>query len=110
VTTALAATSGYIIKCLSTIRATLRSGTGLPGAGIGTVSSFTFSTCTGSALHNGTLAIKYVNSTHKLQLLAAGGNLHFYKTVGCAGLIRSQDRLTLSAAGTVTPAQTITSP
>jgi hypothetical protein len=95
-------TSGYQIKCPSTVKATLKSGTG--------ASCFAKIDGTGADADNGTLAINYTNSTHKLKLLAIGGNLHFYQAMGCSGLIRSQDRLTLSGAGLVTPAQKITSP
>ena len=57
-----------------------------------------------------TLAINYTNSTQKLKFLTTGGNLRFYQAVGCAGLIRSQDLLTLSGTGPLAPAQKITSP
>jgi hypothetical protein len=152
------ATTGYQIRCPSTIKATLKGGTGLPGTGIGTVSSFTFGTCagppgftytltlrhlpytlnatsynsssgtttakiigihgtlegsacsavidgTGAGADNGTLAINYANSTPKLKFLTTGGNLRFYQVVGCAGLIRSQDHLTLSGTGPVAPTE-----
>ncbi len=157
------ANTGFVVTCPSTLKATLKSGTGLPGAGIGSVSSFTFGTCTGplgftytlklshlpatlnatsyesstgtttaeiTGMHgtfvgtscsyvldgtgasqdNGTIAVTYVNGTGKLQLLASG-NLHVYELQGgCFGLVNSGDHLTLSATGTATPAQTITSP
>lgn len=147
----------------SEIKATLRSGTGLPGTGIGSISSFTFTKCTGpldiqytlklshlpfklnatsynsgtttatiAGIHgkfagpscsyvldgtgatqdNGTLVVSYVNSTHKLTFLTAGGDLHVYNLIGCGGLgeIHNHDHITISATGTVTPPQTITSP
>ena len=149
----------------SHIKATLGSGTGLPGTGIGSISSFTFAKCsgplgiaytltfshspfklnatsynsgtgtttatiagihgtfagptcsfvldgTGATKDNGAVVVTYVNSTHKLKFLTTGGDLHVYKLVGCGGLgeIHNHDRLTISATGTVTPSQTITSP
>jgi hypothetical protein len=159
-------TTGSLVTCDSSpIKATLKSGTRLPGSGIGTISSFTFSTCTGplnlaytltlshlpftlnalsynsstgtttakiigihgtfrgpscfyvldgtgATMHNGTLAITYINGTHKLKFLTTGGNLHVYQLSSCGflGPIHNNDHLTLSATGTVTPSQTITSP
>jgi hypothetical protein len=158
------ATTKNFVTCLSSdIEATLRSGTGLPGTGIGSISSFTFAKCsgpldvqytltlshspfkfnataynsgittatiagihgkfagpscsyvldgTGATQDNGTLVVTYVNSTHKLKFLTTGGDLHVYQLIGCGGLgeIHNGDRLTISATGTVTPPQTITSP
>lgn len=160
------ATTDNFVTCLSSdIKATLKSGTGLPGTGIGSISSFTFAKCsgplgiqytftlshspfkfnatsynsgtgtttatiagihgkfagpscsyvldgTGATEDNGTLVVTYVNSTHKLKFLTTGGDLHVYKLIGCGGLgeIHNHDRLTISATGTVTPSQTITSP
>ena len=160
------ASTGGEVECpSSTIKATLKSGTGLPGAGIGSISSFTFATCsgplnfmytltlshlpfafnatsysastgtttakiigihgdfkgpscsyeldgTGASMNNGTLAVTYVNGTHKLKFLTIGGNLHVYKLSGCGGLggIFNNDLITFSGTGTVTPSQTITSP
>ena len=154
------------VECASsTIKAALKSGTGLPGAGIGSISSFTIATClgplsimftmtlshlpyalgatsynastgtttakitgihgnftgpgcsyvldgTGASMDNGSTVVSYVNATHKLRFLPFGGNLHVYKLAGCGflGGIHNNDHMTLSAAGTVTPAQTITSP
>jgi hypothetical protein len=160
------ATTESTVTCLSSdIKATLRSGTGLPGTGIGSISSFTFAKCsgplgiqytltfshspfkfnatsynsgtgtttatiagihgkwagptcsfvldgTGATQDNGTMVVTYVNSTHKLKFLTTGGDLHVYDLLGCGALgeIHNHDRLTFSATGTVTPAQTITSP
>jgi len=157
--------TGAPVECPATLKATLASGTGLSGTGIGSVSSFTFGTCTGPAdfkftlkpshlpyplnaasynatagtmtgsiaeFHgafsgsgclfvldgtgasndNGILAIKYVNGTHTLKVVKTGDNLHSYKTNGCGALtgVNNGDSWTLIGAGTVTPAQTITSP
>jgi hypothetical protein len=156
--------SGAVVNCASsTVKITLKSGSGLPGAGIGSITSFTFGTCTGplgttftltnshlpyslnavsydsstgttkatiTGIHgvingpsctwtvdgtgatkdNGTIAVTYVNSTHKLKYLATGGNLHIYRVIGCAGLITNGDPATGSGTATVTPAQTITNP
>lgn len=42
------ASTGSVVSCpSSTIKATLKSGTGLPGTGIASLSSFTFATCSG---------------------------------------------------------------
>ena len=41
--------TGAPVECPATLKATLASGTGLSGTGIGSVSSFTFGTCTGPA-------------------------------------------------------------
>jgi hypothetical protein len=158
--------NGVEVGCpSSTIKATLKSGSGLSGTGIGSVSSFSFATCTGpisiqytltlnhlpftlnatsynpgtgtttgkiTGIHgtfsgpgcsyvldgtgagknDGTLTVSYVNSTNKLKLLTTVGNLHIYDLIGCGGLggVKNNDPLTLSGTGTVTPAQTITSP
>jgi hypothetical protein len=160
------ATTGSLVECnSSTIKATLKSGSGLSGTGIGVISSFTFGTCagplgiqftltlshlpytlnavsydsststttakitgihgtfvgpscsyvldgTGASMDDGTLAVTYTNGTHALKFLTTGGNLHVYKLSGCGflGGIHENDHLTLSATGTATPSQTITSP
>ncbi len=96
-----------------------KSGTGTTTAAItGIHGTFMGPSCsyvldgTGAAMHNGTLAITYTNGTHKLKFLTTGGNLHVYQLRSCGflGPIHNDDRLTLSATGTVSPAQTITSP
>ena len=160
------ATTGSLVTCPSaTTKATLKSGTGLPGTGIGSILSVTLATCTGplgitftmklnhlpyrldatsynasagattgkitgihgnftgpscsyvldgtgASMDNGTISVSYVNGSHKLKFLASGGNLHVYKLVGCGflGGIHNNDHMTFSATGTMTPAQTITSP
>lgn len=48
--------------------------------------------------------------TGHLKLLTTGGNLHFYRVRGCAGLLGSGDPATLSATFAVSPKQAITSP
>jgi hypothetical protein len=155
--------TGEVLKCRSSLKATLASGSGLSGAGIGSISSFTFPPCvgplgltftittshlpcalnagsydgatgtttgsitgihgtfmgpgcssvfdgTGASRDNGTLAVTYTNGTQRLTFLKTGGNLHAYKVSGCNGLFNSNDHLTLAGTGTMTPAQTITSP
>jgi len=55
------ARTGSIIRCQSSsMKATLTSGTGLSGTGIGSISSFTFSTCIGA------LGIQYTLKTSHL--------------------------------------------
>jgi hypothetical protein len=59
---------------------------------------------------DGTVPVRYTNSTGRLRTRATGGNLHFYKVLGCAGLINTGDTATISAIYTMSPAQVITSP
>ena len=154
-------TSGTTVSCTSSTTAgTLKSGSGLKGAGIGSVTSIAFTNCTVlgqtvslstgtvswpinavsykagvthgtvSGIHfalsssicsapidgtsgtadNGTVKITYTNSTHKLKILATGGNLHVYDVSGCFGLVNNGDAGSITSTSTVTPAQTITSP
>jgi hypothetical protein len=67
---------------------------------------------TGASKDNGTVVVTYVNSTHKLKILTTGDNLHVYNLLGCGflGGIHNGDHMTFSAAGAVTPPQTVTSP
>jgi hypothetical protein len=65
---------------------------------------------TGATANNGKVKIKYANGTHKLKILATGGNLHVYNVSGCFGVIASGDAVTITSAYLVSPAQTITSP
>jgi len=65
---------------------------------------------TGAAKDNGMVKVTYVNKTHKLTVLATGGNLHIYNVSGCFGLINSGDPSSYTAVNAVSPAQTITSP
>jgi hypothetical protein len=65
---------------------------------------------TGATANNGKVAATYTNSTHKLKILATGGNLHIYRVSGCLGLINSGDGSSYTATYTVSPAQKITSP
>lgn len=59
----------------------------------------------------GRVVFRYTDSTGRLKLLAAGGDLHFYEvSKGCLGSVNSGDPATLGATYTVTPRQTITSP
>ncbi len=64
-------------------------------------------TTAGSA---GKVKVTYKNSTGKLTVLAAGGNLHVFNVSGCAGLINSGDATQFTGVYTVTPKQKITSP
>jgi hypothetical protein len=152
------------LKCASsTTKVTLKKGSKLAGAGIGSVTSVAFTKCTGplgisftvksthlpwhlnavsynktthvtsgtiSGIHavltgpgcsaavdgtgatknNGMVKVTYSNKTHKLSVLAAGGNLHIYKVAGCFGLIHNNDPSTYTAVYGVAPLQTITSP
>jgi hypothetical protein len=55
------ASTGSLVTCpSSTIEATLKSGTGLPGAGIGSISSFTFATCSGPLNFMYTLTLSHL--------------------------------------------------
>ena len=65
---------------------------------------------TAAGANNGKTKITYTNSTGKIKLLAAGGNLHSYAVSGCFGLVNNNDVQQASGSGTVTPKQTITSP
>ena len=58
----------------------------------------------------GQVKVTYKNSTGKLTVLAAGGNLHVWGVVGCAGLINTGDATQFVGSYTVTPKQKITSP
>jgi hypothetical protein len=59
---------------------------------------------------DGTVRLRYSNSTGHLTVLATGGNLHAYKVSGCVGLVNNGDPVTISATFTLNPKQTITSP
>jgi hypothetical protein len=156
--------TGSVLSCTSSkSTGTLKSGSGIGGASLGTIKTLTFSNCTGplgltftvtnshfpwtlsgasynsttgvttghiagihsvlsgpgcsatvdgtsATANNGKVKVTYKNSTHKLSVLAAGGNLHVYNVSGCAGLINSGDVTTFVGTYTVSPAQTITSP
>jgi hypothetical protein len=65
---------------------------------------------TSGTADNGMVKGTYTNSTAKLALLAAGGNLHAYNVSGCLGLINDNDPAQSSGTLTVAPKQTITSP
>jgi len=65
---------------------------------------------TAATARDGIVRFTYADSTGRLKLLTTGGNLHFYPVRDCAGLISDGDPATLSAAFTVVPKQTITSP
>ena len=156
--------TGSKLTCLSsTLGGALKSGSGLPGTGIGSITTVHSIECpsplgptwilmardlpwhlnawsytamtgvvTGSLSHlqiafsgpsctavidgtsgtasDGTVKVRYTNSTGLLKLLTTGGNLHFYNVRGCAGLVITGDSATLSATFTVSPKQAITSP
>lgn len=153
--------TGSVLTCASsTSSATLKSGHGISGAGLGSITKLSFSKCTGplgltftvsnsgfpwklnatsykngvtkgtitgiksklsgpsctanvggaTAGSAGTVAITYTNSTGKLAVLAAGGNLHVFNVNGCAGLINSGDATQFVGSYAVTPKQKITSP
>ncbi len=60
---------------------------------------------------DGWVKFTYADSTGRLTLLTATGNLHFWNvSAGCLGLVNSGDRARLGAAFTVSPKQAITSP
>jgi hypothetical protein len=59
---------------------------------------------------DGVVAVSYANTTGKLTIHTAGGNLHWFHVSGCAGLVGDGDPATLSAAYAVSPDQEITSP
>ena len=59
---------------------------------------------------DGHVRFRYTNSTGRLKILTAGGNLHFYNVTGCAGLWNDNDPLTISGTFPLSPRQTITSP
>lgn len=63
-----------------------------------------------TATSKGKVKVTYKNSTGKLSVLAAGGNLHVWNVKGCAGLINSGDATQFVGVYTVTPKQKITSP
>ena len=160
-TTVKDTTSGTSASCTSSnLSGSLKSGHGLAGAGLGTVTSVAFNNCsvagqtlsissgpvvwalnassyasgvthgtiskihisvsssicsfvidgTGASAKNGKVKITYSNSTHKLKILPAGGNLHVYNVSGCFGLISNGDAGSISSAYAISPAQRITSP
>lgn len=157
------ATSGVVIHCTSSsLVAKLKSGSGLPGAKIASITKFSFGSCVGpgglifalktgifpyhlnansytSASGETTATISgirafmtgsgcfadidgttlttggkvkgvYTNSTHHLKITASGTLQLYNVSAGCLGLWNTGDRMTISGAYAVTPAQTITSP
>jgi hypothetical protein len=155
------ATTDGVITCTSSATSgKLKSGSGLAGQGLGTLSKVSFSKCTGegfsitmtsgalpwslnavsyksgvtdgtiTGVHitgknsdcsavldgtsgtadNGMVKFTYTNKTHKMAILATGGNLHIYDVSGCGGFINDGDSATFATSYTVKPAQTITSP
>jgi hypothetical protein len=63
-----------------------------------------------TATAKGKVKVTYKNSTHKLTVLATGGNLHVFNVSGCAGLINTGDATQFTGVYTVSPTQKITSP
>src|SRR5215472_2504969 len=115
--------SGVSLSCASSKgAATLKSGSGLSGTGIGSITSLAFTSCTGPGglmftVTNShfpwslnAVSFNSTTSTGALKVLTTGGNLHIYSVSGCFGLIRSGDPATFSATYTVSPKQAITSP
>jgi hypothetical protein len=64
---------------------------------------------TGATKDNGMVKATYTNKTHKLVILAAGGNLHIYDA-NCLGIINNKDGSSFTGTYLITPGQTITSP
>jgi hypothetical protein len=90
------------------------------GVVTGTVShlqiSMSFAGCsavidgTSGTASDGLVRFTYTDSTGRLTVLAASGNLHFWNvSAGCLGIVNSGDRATLGATFTVSPKQAITS-
>jgi hypothetical protein len=155
--------TGSVLTCTSsTSTGTLKSGSGVSGASLGSITKLSFSNCMGplgltftvtnsafpwtlsgtsynagtgtttgfingiksklsgpscsanvggtTATSKGKVKVTYKNSTGKLSVLAAGGNLHVWNVSGCAGLINSGDATQFVGVYTVTPKQKITSP
>jgi hypothetical protein len=65
---------------------------------------------TSGTASDGIVRFSYANATALLRTVPGGGDMHFYKVSGCAGLYRTGDPATLSGAFTVSPKQTVTSP
>ncbi len=154
-----------VLTCASSSsKGTLKKGSGVSGSNLGSITSLSFTNCTGplgltftvtnsgfpwtlsgttynastgtttgfingikshlsgpscsadvagaTATSPGKVKVTYTNSTGKLKVLAAGGNLHVYNVPAgqCAGLINSGDATQFVGTYTVTPKQTITSP
>ena len=80
----------------------------IPVAGNGC--NFVIASTSGTA-SDGRVRFTYTDSTGRLTVLAASGNLHFWNvSAGCLGGFNDGDRATLSATFTVSPKQAITSP
>jgi hypothetical protein len=93
------ATTGVVTGSLSHLQIAL-SGTGCTAVIDGT----------SSTAGDGTVKVRYTNSTGRLQTRTTGGNLHFYHVRGCAGLLNTGDPATIRVTLTVSPRQAITSP
>jgi len=59
---------------------------------------------------DGVAAVSYTSGTGILKILPTGGDLHWYRVHGCAGIINNGDAATLTASYTISPRQVITSP
>lgn len=156
--------TGAMFTCVSAVlTGTLNGGSGLPGTGIGSVTTVSIGACgnlgmftvtpgglpwhvnlasydatkgvvTGSLTHlqfhltgnsfschavidgtsgtarDGIVKFSYANGSAVLSAVPAGGNLHFYRIAGCAGIILPGDPATVRATFAVSPKQTITRP
>ena len=92
------------------------------GSGVATGSishiqmQFAFPSCTAvidgtsATASNGRVRFRYADGTGHLTTLVTGGGLHFYHVSGCAGIVLTNDALTVSATFTLSPKQTVTSP
>jgi hypothetical protein len=89
---------------------TIAALTGIVGGVTGFGCTMTFAGTT--AMSPGTVRVRYINSTHKLQILTSGSTLHFYNAdpVCQQFFWDTGDRMTISGTFSVTPPQTITSP
>lgn len=157
-------TTGAMFTCASSVlTGTLKSGGGLPGTGIGSVTAADITECgslgsftvtatdlpwqvnfsrynattgivTGKISHvrvhikgnafncsavidgtsgtasDGIVKFRYTNSSAALRAVPTGGNLHFYRIAGCAGIFQPGDPATLRGKFAVSPKQAITSP
>lgn len=65
---------------------------------------------TSAGADNGRVAVTYTNSTHTLQVLTTGGNLHYYNVSGCFGQGNSGDPASISGSYTISSPQIVTSP
>jgi hypothetical protein len=80
------ATTGSLVTCnSSTIKATLKAGTGLSGSGMGTISSFTFNNCTGPLSLTYTLTLSHLPFTLNAMSYDSGTGTTTAKITGIHG-------------------------